>query len=199
MVDRGADPVVALAPEGLALGPAGGDVDGHEGRQVEARGGLATVGHEIGLEGPRLDVLPVAEGAEGDLRGERGMAGAGGREAAGGAAAVRAEETVDRGGAEPQERRAQGSRDLKGAVALEGVHEGGEEGREAFAAEVVAGLPHLVQKGGDLRAVTGGPAWRGRGGRGGWRRRRIADLRWRPVRRQNSVNRRAFSAREAAR
>src|ERR1700741_4983773 len=43
-MDSAAHPVLALAPDGLPLHPAGSDIDGAEGAEVEALGAAAAVG-----------------------------------------------------------------------------------------------------------------------------------------------------------
>src|SRR5262249_40661415 len=150
LVDAGAHAVITLAPHGLGVGPAGGDIDGDEGGEGEAFSTLAAMADEIGLETGGGNDLPLAEGADGarggEGGGEGGMAGAGGGEAMGMVSPMRAQETINRRGANAQEGRAQGGRDLEYLVALEGLDEGGQERGEAFAAEIVAGFPDAVQE-----------------------------------------------------
>jgi len=74
-VDRGADALLASALDGLALGPAGGDIDGDQGGEEEAIGVVSTVGDQVGLEGAGPDVRPVAKGADGDLGAQGGGSG----------------------------------------------------------------------------------------------------------------------------
>src|SRR5262249_18013938 len=125
----------------------------------EAFSTLAAMADEIGLETAGANVLPLAEGADGDLGREGGMAGAGGGEAMGMVSPMRAQETINRRGANAQEGRAQGGRDLEYLVVLEGLDEGGQERGEAFAAEIVAGFPDAVQERDHLRAVGCRSAW----------------------------------------
>jgi hypothetical protein len=70
-VDRGADAHAALAPDGLTLRPAGDDIDGDEGSQVEALRALFAMADEISLEAPGTGLLPPPEGADRDLRCQR--------------------------------------------------------------------------------------------------------------------------------
>ncbi len=77
MVDGAPDAHLAFAPDGIELDPGRGDVDGAEGVEVEALGAAATVGDEIDLHEARARIVPVGEGADGDLVLEEG-AGAGG-------------------------------------------------------------------------------------------------------------------------
>src|SRR6266851_6552141 len=67
-----AHPLVPLAPDGLELDPGGGDVDGAEGAEVEALRAGPAMRDEIDFEksGPR--VVPLREGADGDLVAEPG-------------------------------------------------------------------------------------------------------------------------------
>src|SRR3989449_1016736 len=55
-----ADMVIVQPPQGLQFGPAGGHVDGDEGGEVKARGGLAAMQDEIPLDRPRGDAGPLA-------------------------------------------------------------------------------------------------------------------------------------------
>ena len=64
---RRADALLALAPDGLQLDPRGGDIDGAEGAEVEALGARAAVGDQIDLQEARLGIVPLGEGANGDL------------------------------------------------------------------------------------------------------------------------------------
>jgi len=63
---------VALAPDGLELDPGGGDIDGAEGAKVEVLGAAPTVSNEIDFEKPGAGVVPLCEGADGDLVAEPG-------------------------------------------------------------------------------------------------------------------------------
>ena len=66
-MDGPADALLALAPDGLQLDPARGDIDGAEGAEVEALGAAAAVGDQIDLEEPGPGIVPLGEGANGDL------------------------------------------------------------------------------------------------------------------------------------
>jgi hypothetical protein len=66
-MDGAADARLALARDGLQFDPRGGDVHGAEGAEVEALGARATMGNEIDLEKTGLRLIPLAEGADGDL------------------------------------------------------------------------------------------------------------------------------------
>lgn len=155
---RGADALVVHAADGLELGPAGSDIDGDERGQVEARGALPAMADEIGLEAARVGRAPFAEGPHGDLGGEGGVTRAGGGEATRVAPTIGAQEPVDRRGADAQEYRAQRWGDLEDVMPLEGLDERGQEGRQPFAAEVVARFPHGPQEGDGLGAIAGRPA-----------------------------------------
>jgi len=154
-VHAGADALVAFAPDGVAFRPAGGDIDGDQRGQEEAGDSLAAMADEIGLEAARPDALPLAEGADGDLRGEGGMPGPRDGEAAGMATPIGTQEPIDGGGADAQERGAQRWGDLQDAMAFEGLDQGRQERREAFATEIVARFPDGPQEGEHLRAIAG--------------------------------------------
>jgi len=79
--DAAAHARLALAPQGLQFDPAGGDVDGAEGEEEEAPGSAATMGDQIDLEEAGATVVPLGEGANGDLLLEPG-AGPRGRDPA---------------------------------------------------------------------------------------------------------------------
>src|SRR5262249_59630474 len=67
-----ADPFLAFAPDGLQLDPARGDVDGAERAEEEAFGAAATVTDQIDLEEARPRIVPLGEGADGDVMLEPG-------------------------------------------------------------------------------------------------------------------------------
>ncbi|MGH7265730.1 MAG: hypothetical protein ACREMB_12895, partial [Candidatus Rokuibacteriota bacterium] len=67
VLDRAADPPLALPPDRVELDPAAGDVDGAEGVEVEALGARAAVGDQIDLEESGASVVPVREGPDRDL------------------------------------------------------------------------------------------------------------------------------------
>jgi len=61
------DGVLAAMQECQALGPAGGDIGQHERLQEGTLRPRAAVHDKVGLEEPRLDVIPTGEGADGHL------------------------------------------------------------------------------------------------------------------------------------
>src|SRR5574339_422228 len=65
VLDGACDPLMVQVVQGLQLGPAGGHVDGDQRCAVAPRGGLATVQHQIALQGARRDAGPLAPGAQG--------------------------------------------------------------------------------------------------------------------------------------
>ena len=127
-VDARADARVALAPDRLALGPTGGDIDGDQRRHIEALDGLAAMADEIGLKAAGPNVLPVAKGADGDLRGEGGVPGPSGGEAPAVAPMMRPQDPVDRRRAEVQEQRPEWWGDLEHTMPLEGSTRDGKNG-----------------------------------------------------------------------
>src|SRR5712692_9107532 len=142
------------------------DVDGAEGAEGETLRTAAAVGDEIDLEEPGAGVIPLREGADGDLVAEpgphprgggpaRGPGGPrGGEQPAEGGRTHVADELVELGGA----------REL--AVAGEPVEELGDEGMEAMRANVSGGLPQDLHRRGHGGAVearaAGARAGRGR-------------------------------------
>ena len=140
VVDPGADPLLAQAPDGLQLGPARGHIHADEGGQEEALGGLAAVEHQIALKHAGADRRPLAPGAEGNLA----LEGSGGRRSprlATDPTADRLQQAVDGRGAEPLQLLAQGGGEGQGAVPLDGSQEQGEQRGEQLAAEAIAELP----------------------------------------------------------
>jgi hypothetical protein len=67
VMDGAAHAALAFAPDGIELDPAGADVDRAEGVQGEPLGARPAVGDEIDLEEAEPGIIPVGEGAEGDL------------------------------------------------------------------------------------------------------------------------------------
>src|SRR5262245_21963958 len=59
--------VLALAPDGLQLDPAGGDINGAESTEVEALGAAAAVGDQVDLEETGASIVPLGEGTNGNL------------------------------------------------------------------------------------------------------------------------------------
>jgi len=59
--------VVAVAQERQALSPPRGDIGEHKGREVGALRPRAAVRHQVGLHEAGTDIVPLGEGADGDL------------------------------------------------------------------------------------------------------------------------------------
>jgi len=165
LVHGGRDAVVAFAPERLQLDPAGRDVHRTEREQIEALRTAAAVGDEIDLAKAGAGIVPVGEGANGDLlfeprAGLRGggaaprRAGARRREQAGeGRAAGLPDEFLD----------VWGNGEL--APVEESIKQLGHKGVEAMGADAAAGVPEDLDGGGDFRPVPPRPARAGRRGR----------------------------------
>jgi hypothetical protein len=64
--------VQAAQNQALALDPAGGHVGHGEGTEKRAFDGAATMGHQVGFHKSWGQVVPVLEGANGDLFLEQG-------------------------------------------------------------------------------------------------------------------------------
>src|SRR5437899_250115 len=153
VMDGAADALLALPPDRFELHPRRGDVHGAEGAEVEALCRAATVGHQIDLAEPRTRIVPLGEGANGDLLPEPG-AGARGRDTPG--------RVLGAGGRQQaSERRAAGVAKALLDVGTEGEfttlgeprEEVGHEGVEPMGADSAARLPEDLGGGGDLRAV----------------------------------------------
>ena len=153
-----ADALLPQAPHRLQLGPAGGDIHGNRGGEVEAVGTVAVVQHQIGLEGPRRHVPPLAKGADGHLRLERGGGSARPVHRPPARQAVRLQQSIDGGRAQGLQSRAELWPDLELPVPLQGAEEIGQQGRQELAAEPIAQLPERDPDRGHLRAIAPRPA-----------------------------------------
>src|SRR2546428_3540278 len=154
-----AHPLVPLVPDGLELDPGGGNVHGAEGAEVEALRTAAAVGDEIDLEEPRAGVVPLREGADGDLVAEPGPDPRGGGPAWGPGGARGGEQPAERGRTHVADELVDLGGQPQLAIAGEPVEELWHEGMEAMRADVSGGLPQ------DLRRRGHGGGREGRGGR----------------------------------
>src|SRR5262249_42688887 len=71
-VDGAADPILALAPDGLQFDRRGGDVHRAQGAEKEALGARATVRDEIDFQEAGAGIGPLREGPDRDLLLEQG-------------------------------------------------------------------------------------------------------------------------------
>jgi hypothetical protein len=158
------------------------------------------VGDEIDFAEAGARIVPLGEGADGDLVLEHA---AGARDRGPAPRILGA-----RGPQQAGERRAAGLTqpllNLGGegqfAAPGEALQEVGDEGLQPMGADPAAGLPQDPSRGGDLRAVLARAAARTPGiarDRGARRSSRMAALRWMPVTATISSNSRCFSARLA--
>jgi len=160
-MDAAGDAPVVQAPDGLQLGPRGGDVDRHEGGEVEAVRGLATMQDEIALQGAGCHPRPFAPGAQRHL----GAEGAEGRGEAprvpGAPLPQRAQQAIGRRRAGGGEGHAQGRGHHDAMMLLQGRQEAGQDRDEHLAGQIVAGAPHALEERQELTAVappaSGGP------------------------------------------
>jgi hypothetical protein len=156
---------VPLAPDRLKLDPGGGDVDGAEGAEGEALGTGPAMSAEIDFEksGPR--VVPLREGADGDLVAEPGPDPRGGGPARGSGGPRGGEEPAERGRTHVADELVELGGERQLAIAGEPVEELGDEGMEAMRADVSGGLPQDLHRRGHGGAVaaraTGARAGRG--------------------------------------
>jgi len=152
VLDAAGDALVVQAPDGLQLGPGGGDVDGDEGGAIQARGGLPAMQHEIALQGAGGDAGPLAPGAQRHL----GAEGAQGRREAPGlpppAAAQGAQQPVEGGGAGGGERRPHRGSDADVMVRLQGRQQRGEDRHQQLAGQLITGEPDPLEEGPQLPA-----------------------------------------------
>ncbi len=197
-----ADALLALAPHGLQLGPAGRDVDGEERGEKEAVRAGPAVREQVRLHVARLHVGPLAEGAHGHLGPHRRETRAGrGDAVAPMEPAHGPQEPIERGGTDlHQERcaappRAAVPRGAPRPRPVPAERAPSASSRDSRWLPTRAPRRAAVSSG---RTAAGVPP--GRRARFGRRRsRRMATLRSRSVIRQNSSNRRPFSRREANR
>src|SRR5712692_9762961 len=163
-----APPLVPLAPDRLEFDPGGGDVDGAEGAQGEALRSGPAMRDEIDFEkaGPR--VVPLREGADGDLVAEPGPDPRGGGPARGPGGARGGEQPTERGGTNVADELVELGRQPQLAITGEPVEELGDEGMETMRADVSGGLPQDLHGPGHRRPV----AARAAGARTGRRRPR---------------------------
>jgi hypothetical protein len=128
-VHGAAHALVALAPHGLQLGPAGGDVDGEERGEVEAVCAFPAVGEQIRLQLAGEHIGPLPEGAQRDLGPQGGEARAGRREAVAPVLPAHgAQKPIDGRGTDPQEGGALLSRERHLVVPLQGLDQSGRKG-----------------------------------------------------------------------
>src|SRR5713101_5188396 len=161
-----AHPLVPLAPDRLELDPGGGDVHGAERTEIKALRTAAAVGDEIDLEEPGAGVVPLREGADGDLVAEPGPDPRGGGPARGSGGACGGEQPAERGRTHVADELVDLRRQPQLAIAGEPVEELGHEGLEAMRANVSGGLPQDLHRRGHGGAVearaAGARAGRGR-------------------------------------
>ena len=120
------DALVMQAPDGLQLGPHGGNVDGDQRGAIQTLCGFPAIQDQIALQRPRGDAGPLAPGAQGHAgadtvqrRGEApGLAPA--------ATAEGAQQPVERSGAGGREGRPDRRRDVHTMVGLQGGQQRGE-------------------------------------------------------------------------
>jgi hypothetical protein len=163
-VHGGAHTLVALAPHGLQLGPAGGDVEGEERGEEEAVGAFPAVREQIGLQVAGGHLGPLTDGPQRELGPQGGEAGAGRRDAVAPVLPAHgAQEPIDGGGTDPQEGGALLCGERRLVVALQGRDQFRQKGRQALGAQIVAGFPHLLPRGpqgAQILSGTAGPATR---------------------------------------
>src|SRR5713226_7523947 len=125
-----AHPLVPLAPDGLELDPGGGDVARAERAEIEVLGAAAAVSHEVDFEKPGAGVVPLGEGAEGNLVPEPG-AHVGGRGPAPRPRGARGgEQPAEGGGTDLPDELVDLGRQPQLTVAREPIEELGHEGME---------------------------------------------------------------------
>src|SRR5713101_8027606 len=146
-----AHPLVPLAPDRLELDPGSGDVHGAEGAEVEALRTAAAVGDEIDLEEPGAGVVPLGEGADGDLVAEPGPDPRGGGPARGPGSPRGGKQPAERGGTHVADELVDLRRQPQLAIAGEPVEELWHEGLEAMRADVSGGLPQDLHRRGHRR------------------------------------------------
>jgi hypothetical protein len=165
VLDGSRHALVVQVEEGLQLRPARGHVDGDERGAVAARRGLATVQHQIALQGARRDAGPLAPGPHGHLGAQGGQ---GGREPAGLPRATPTQgpqQPVQRGRARAGERGAYRRRDPHAVMRGQRGEQGGQDRPQQLARELIAGQPRALEEGAQLgrrilRGAAGGPARR---------------------------------------
>ncbi len=161
-----AHPLVPLTPDRLELDPGGGNVDRAEGAEVKALRTAAAVGDQIDLEEPWAGVVPLGEGADGDLVAEPGADPRGGGPTRGPGGACGGEQPAERGRTHVADELVDRGRQPQLAVAGEPVEQLRHEGLEALGPDVPGGLPQHLDGRGDGGTVDARPAGARSGGRG---------------------------------
>src|SRR5437660_1150185 len=157
LMQRRLDACVALAPDGLQLDPARGDVDRAQGMQEEAAAVLATMRDEIDLEKAWPGVVPLGEGADGDLllepsaRLRRAPTTAGRQPPRGG------QQPFQGRGADLAHLGGRGRRHAELATGHQAVQQGRHEGLQPLGADLAGGLPQDLGDARHVSAVTPGP------------------------------------------
>jgi hypothetical protein len=159
----------ALFAQGPDLGPAGGHVGEGEGLAELPSGISAVVAHQVDLQEPRLSLVPLGEGADGDLPAQQ-------RSRLGAAAtlhlqapSLRGQQPVDRGRRDPEQLDPDGRVQVELAGPLHGLHRLGHERGQTLAGGGVQHGPDPPQRCEDVVAVDrwtrGRPATRDRAAR----------------------------------
>jgi hypothetical protein len=104
-VETRVDPLVALTPDRLELGPTGRHINHRQARPEEALARFPPMRHQSGLHLPWRGRVPVAKRPEGNLRFERRDRPALGGRTPAQRAAVRCQQAIDRRRAELEQQR----------------------------------------------------------------------------------------------
>jgi len=163
-MDRAAHALLAFAPDGLELGPAGDDVDGTERTEIEPEGGGAAVGDEIPFQKPGAGIVPFGKGADGDLVLQPGAGAGDAAPAERPGRPDRGEQPLEGRGAHLPEGRAGLRRHAQRRAGEQAVQELGDEGLQPDRPDLAAGLPEHLGGDDDVGPVHAGPAGPGRAG-----------------------------------
>lgn len=135
------DPPLAAVGDGLCLKPSGGVVNDRQGMDVLPAEALAATGDEghFGKTGAAL--IPLGEGADGDVRFEQTPRPGGGDAPGLRGTTVGSQLAIDGRRAHPEQRVLDPGRQAECAAPLQGLQQRPEEGAQALAAQTAGGLP----------------------------------------------------------
>lgn len=145
--------ILALMQQREALGPARGDVGQHQRREVTPLGVGATVGDQVRFQEARLNLIPLAEGANGDLAFEQ-RASLCRRKTTQAALAIGMQHAISRRGAHREQLVAVCLGQVQMSMPLQGRNQRGQERNQTFRANPIGSIPGQEQRSSDLLPIV---------------------------------------------
>ena len=156
VTDGAAHPLLALAHDGAAGHPTGGDVHGAKGVEVLALDTVAAVSHQVYFQKAGLVLIPFSEGADGDGGLEERPRLGGGEGFSQLSLTMRTEQPVDSGSAHGGHLILDPLFQDRFPVAFQDLHQLWEEGLQPLGTYPVAGFPQSLQGGSGLETIAPG-------------------------------------------